>query len=379
MQERKDVKKSSKPRKAADESDAVVPTAAPRKSTNKTAVKPKRDRGSGAAAEKRTGRKKRKQGATQRSNAVSASARRRGPARPATMRPELETGRRSPSSSHRHADPNRPVDSDPVFGQLREGGSSTSAAFRSYAHTITSLAPALERALVDHCMQRLLALPISELERIVYRILPHGNHKAVLMHLKAQRRPAAAAAVATDIAPPGPAPSVSPAGARWRASPKVKDPPHEVSIITEASRAPPPRARSGTPTGNRRRDVSGAAGQDASVQRFHEYFVIEVRMAFIGVCGEACLARRGRFYLEQPQMVRDQNVVIPEKVLQPYYIQVVENILYRTLGWAECDAKPYAKTVAGSIRSHMPPVAHAVQPPAAPVDRAAVDTETEPE
>ncbi|CAD2221707.1 hypothetical protein AGDE_13746 [Angomonas deanei] len=317
--------------------------------------------------EQRTPRHKREMNSSRRSapptNTDDKNRSKRLPDKAATPTPKKRAPRQSahPQSQRKEPEPGRAMRSDdPVFIQIRgQRRASSTASTYSIRPSISGpftlvasgqpaphFAPALETALLDHYINGLVHLSVKDIERVVAAVCAPLDQKPVMNHLKRlQQKRLARRSISTPTQR-----TVSPnnQGKGWVRSSKIETSSAGASVRRPASPA----------TTHRRRDV--VKDDERALENFKFTFGNEVRAVFLEEVATVCLSRRNRFYREQPRMVIERGIVVSDDVLGPFYIQAVNKLLYRMLGWTEQEAQRFSPDVVELIIDELPPAAHAV-------------------
>ncbi|GET87620.1 hypothetical protein, conserved [Leishmania tarentolae] len=98
------------------------------------------------------------------------------------------------------------------------------------------------------------------------------------------------------------------------------------------------------------------AEESQAINRFCQRFAVEACAAFLDSAIDMCIARRTRFYQQQPLLATKHGVVLPEEQLIPLYIAAVDDLLYNMTGWTQREAQKFSRVVVTIVRRGIPSV-----------------------
>lgn len=246
------------------------------------------------------------------------------------------------------------------------GAAASSVPFRllSAGRPVPEMSAELEEAVTTYYLARLRELSAINQERVVYAIALEHDRRAVLMALKQPQLQQPSNASVAAPPPPAVPSSLLSVGRTARSGPSHPAP----------KNAPQPghhershrRVMQTYHVAEQNAHQEADAVAAAAMARFRARFVVEACAAFLDDAMEVCLARRIRFYQEQPPIAKQLRVVLPEEQIVPHYVKTVASMLYNIAGWTQAEAGRYAREVVAIIHPAMPVVvASAAAPPAA--------------
>ncbi|CAC9477982.1 conserved hypothetical protein [Leishmania infantum JPCM5] len=221
----------------------------------------------------------------------------------------------------------------------------------SASRPVPELPAELKGAITSYYLSRLRQLSVAHQVRIVHAIALKKDRKTVIKCLKQQER-----AFAQAAQPAAPLPSsITGRSVKGRpqtgaAHPVPKNVPRPT--LNEKSRRRVIREYGASPW-----RLQGAnAAESQAMDRFCQHFAVEACAAFLEKAMDVCMARRTRFYLEQPPIARQLGVVLPEEQLTPLYVMAVDDLLYNMTGWTQREARKFSRAVVAIVCRGIPTV-----------------------
>ncbi|CAG9572291.1 conserved hypothetical protein [Leishmania major strain Friedlin] len=218
----------------------------------------------------------------------------------------------------------------------------------SASRPVPELPAELKGAITSYYLSRLRQLSVAHQERIVHAIALEKDRRTVITCLKQQERAFAQPAARSPS-------SITRGLGKGRPQTGAAHPvPKNVPRSTVNAKSH--RRVMGEDRASPWKRQGANAEERQAMDRFCQRFAVEARAAFLDNAMDVCMARRTRFYLEQPPIASQLGVVLPEEQLTPLYIMAVGDLLYNMTGWTHRDSGKFSRAVVAIVCRGIPTV-----------------------